>query len=146
MRLLTSAVLVLLIGSATTRCTRQAPAAVNVVAVRSGNELDRNSTGAPRGYEFVTLHARHAAQSETSCDFDWEGITVIDADGRRYKPTHASESRGLSVSSRLFGLQQRRVVRPHEMFAVYEVPVGTQLTRVVIGESFPLSISVARFP
>lgn len=119
----------------TAGCMQQQEPRIRVVSVSSINELDKQAK-VPYGNMFVTIHARHTAASEKSCEFDWEHVTAIDGNGRRYSPKQSSESRGKSSSRGPFGFGTRETVKPHEIWTVYEVPLGTQVTRVAIGEWF----------
>jgi hypothetical protein len=141
MRILPAAALLML--AMLPRCTQQPVAPpIEVLAVSVGNELDP-AAKPPEGCAFVTVRARHTAASETECEIDLEGITLLTTSGKRYKASSWHESHGVTVETRPFGLGERRTVKPHEMAMVYRVPLGTQVTRVAIGETFRLPKSIS---
>jgi hypothetical protein len=141
MRILPAAALLML--AVLPRCTQEpVPPPIEVIAVSVGNELDP-AARPPEGCAFVTVRARHTAASEKECEIDREGITLIATSGKRYRAIHSSESRGFTAETRPFGLGERRTVKPHEMAIVYRVPLCTKVSRVAIGEAFPLPNSIS---
>lgn len=68
-------------------------------------------------------------------------MTLYDDHGRRYSPYYGGRVQGSSISSGPFGLLEHHELTPHEVYAVYDIPQGTRLSRVVTGQTLPVHAS-----
>jgi len=119
-------------------CAREHPEeGIQIFSTELNNVLSDGSEATP-GSIFLTIHARHAAKSETSCELGGPDLILVDDKGGSYRPRQASESRGSSSSTGLFGIRGERKVKPHEIRAVYEVPADG-VTRGVFFKGFSQS-------
>lgn len=94
---------------------------------------DDDGKQAPAGYVFAIVQARHEAVSDRDCPYAWMDATVLDGGDRPYRPYRMTETRGRSSSTGPFGIRHE-TIKPHEIRAVYEVPSGVRLERILIGE------------
>lgn len=104
-------------------CVREQPEAgvpIQIVSTEVNHELPDGSKAAP-GTIFLTIHASHPSKSEHSCELGWPDLILVDDKGVTYRSKQSTESRGLSSSSAVVE-GPREKVKPHQLWAVYELP------------------------
>jgi hypothetical protein len=139
MRSLEAFALLTITACTTVTCSqKQAPPRLEIVSLDHAitHGQGQQAKQAADGHVFVIVRARHQVESENDCSFDWQHVTVVDEQGRRYQPKEASEGRSTSSSTGPFGVR-RKTVNPHEIWAVYELPLELKIKEIVIGEVFP---------